>query len=645
MKAVYKAGTRIYNCKSLFAAFLTFVTAVVYWCAFDMYYATGDDYIMSVLISSGDAHSIFMNYFLMTINVLFQRICPFVNVFVLLQIFNNLLSIIIIDYILLKKFEGKVGAFIALAFDLIFLFVGVIMIQWTHTTAFMCTSGFALLYLIFFDKNWQAKRIQFFVAFFMILIGSFYRFIVFEVSAFFFLLLCICSIIESVALNTSKGDNIFRRFVLIIRKHNKAILCIVLLFTTVFGMDCLSTVINTSKRYDEFSEYNQARAGVNDYSVAPYEGNESFYSQIGVLSQEDIDTVKQYIYDADFFTKERLESIVDYSNSIGYGKQSITDLYNRIEEKIIGLFLPSKIKIRVFALIFALVFLVVIIVLFAFRNKIKLIFPIILTALWCVFFCVFSVTIENYLGLIFAATVVVTSCFFNRFHYLISISFSVAVIGLFTYQYYSRISFRVSLSFYLPALVLFLVSISKNRLRVNLFLSLKNNMLILRSFVAVVIILGIMVSSYCIAIHNIINEGNSKRIPSHRSFNDIVQSYVKEHDDQLFVYNTQAYHILDKNRVFPMSPVDCPDNTVIIGDWQIASSYYDDLLSEKGIHSLFAKMINSDNRRFLISNENSELLETYYNNHYAHDNKRIYFKKETGEELSSSFGVYQVISE
>ena len=321
---------KLVDCKIAMAALLTALMSLMLFCIYNPIFGTNDDYIMSILVQHGDAHSIFMNFFLVAFNVLMQKVFTSVNMFMVLQIANALLAFFILDYVFLSKFRGKPGFFVAFVFDALFLYMGIIVVQWTHTAVYLCAAGFSLLYYGFFcEKRKGVRRFQIAAAVVVVLAGACYRFIVFEVSLAFFLLMCGCVFLETVLVKKRGGENLKEALIGGIKRFLGIVISIAVITAMVFGVRALGEKCNASERYAEFKAFNSARVGINDYKVAPYSENEEFYNSIGIVSQNDINTIRRYYYDKDFFTTDRLKEISQYSRAQGYGRLGVKDIVDK----------------------------------------------------------------------------------------------------------------------------------------------------------------------------------------------------------------------------------------------------------------------------------------------------------------------------
>lgn len=628
---------KFFDCKIALSVILTGLMAALLFSIYDPIFGTNDDYIMSILVQHGDNHSIFLNFFLVSFDVLAQKVFTNFNMFMVLQIANALLAFVIISYVFMAKFPTKLGVVIAFLFEALFLYMGIIVVQWTHTAVYLCAAGFSLLYFAFFCEKRKGFRIfQIIVAVFAALVGACYRFIVFEVSLAIFALMCGCMLIEKIVTKKKEGESFKQSLIGGLKSFLGIIISAVIIVGMAFGAQFLSEKMNASERYTEFKTFNSARARINDYSVAPYKGNEEFYNSIGIKSQNDISTIRRYYYDRDFFTTERLQAISKYSRETGGGQLSAKEIGKMWLERIDKV-LPFHVSHMVLLIMLAVGVCIAAVLLFIFRNRIKQIFPILLTVAWVIFLYRFPPLRDNFPTLALAVVFVLTSYFYNRYYFLVCAALSAAVFGLYEYQYLSRLSYRVTLTFFLPALVYLMVAFNHDRLRAKY----KSIPAAGKRFAYGVIALFAAATVVFIGYKNYQWKPHTRNIPEP---NVTIQNYIKEHAPDIYVYNTRLYSAVDTSRDRAMRMSDVPDNAVVFADWQISSYYYDDLLEEHGIKKLFEEMIDNEHRHFVMMKSQIKSLQTFYNQHYAKKGETIQLVRETEPEFNKYFAVYKVVT-
>ena len=638
------------------AALLTAVSLMVLLAfnRFSVIYATNDDYIMSVLIQAGDDRNIFMNYFLTHFNVVLQKLLPFVNWFSLLQLIFSFASVTVVNFVLMKKQKGIEGLIFSLFFDFLFVATVMVTVHWTQTTALMCGAGFVLLfYALMMEERKGFKVFQILVAFFLTVFGSLYRLVAFELSALVFALICLCFFIKDMSITLGGQRGFFKVFVKTFRRYLSLMICAVLIVCLALGAELLSSKIkNADPDYQSYVEYNYQRSALNDYRVPGFEGNEDFYSSIGVESAEDLNIVLKLHTDKDFYDTGRLHAIAEYSKSKGMGMTSAAQLAVKFIKSEISRRIPvdSKMGKLLVLGIAGLLELGVCIVLFIFRNKLKFLFPILLCVVWFFFLKYYGIKLETILFLPLGLIILLTVFFHNRYHFLFCSAMSFITMALYFYQNFSRIRYRVSYTFLLPAILFLLFAYSRDQLQVR-FEDPKNVLKVIYAVAAV----GASAAVICYANVKYLN---SNYAHVNVGFDDSVQDYVKEQEDTFFIYTYSMYPVLDRSFFYPLLPSDCPENSMIYGDWQMASAYYDNTLEENGIENLFQEMKDSPDKRIILSLSSKfdfvKMYESFYNAHYAQDGETIklveeaHFEPEydnTKETYNKHIGIFKVVTE
>lgn len=647
---------KIYDRKLLTAVILSASSLLVLLAfnRFSFLYATNDDYIMSVLLQSGDDRNIFMNFFLTYLCAAVQRMLPFVNWFSLFQLICSFVAVSAVNFVLLRRQQGIEGFLFSLFFDFLFSATVMVTIHWTQTTALMCAAGFVLLfYALEYEERRGFKTVQLILAFFLTLFGSLYRLVAFELSAMVFALICLCIFIKDMSLHLSVRKGFFRALVKTLQKYLSLMICAVLIVCLALGAQLVSEKIkDKDPQYNSYIAYNHERSAVNDYKVAPFDGNEEFYRSIGIYSADELNMVTRLQTDKDFYTTERLGAIADYSESKGLGMTSAMHLATEFIKQQIKRFLPVESRTTMLLILGAagLLGIAILVLLFIFRNKLKFLFPVMLCVLWFFFMKYYGIKLETILFLPLGLMILLTVFFYNRYHFLFCSAISFITMALYFYQNFSRIRYRVSYTFLLPAILFLLFCYSREYLQIR-FRDAKNFLKVIWS------VLSVAASAAVICYANV-RYFQSNLAHINVSFDAVVQDYVKEHDDQFFAYSYPMYPVLDRSFFYPLMPSDCPDNTLIFGDWQMASAYYDDQLENNRIVRLFEEMKNSPDKRIIISLSSKidypAMYENYYNAHYAEEGETIRLVEEahfeplynnTQETFRKYIGVFKVVTE
>lgn len=671
---------KLFEKRLLFALIISFLTAIIFSVVsgFRYVYEGKDDYVMSMLIADGDSNSLFLNYFLTVSFVKIQSFFSTINVFGLSQQLNCFLSSIIIGYVFLSKYNNGFGVLLASAQSIIIFGTSIIMIQWTQTATIMCSAGLILLVHSFrFEERKRIKAIHICVSLALVIIGSFYRFTASLVCFAFFALYVFCFLLEEVM--KAKGRDRFTHSLFITLKRNAVLLlAIVAVISASFGFWILSDNIKGNiQGNDEYVYYNNGRSKVTDYDVAPYEGNESFFNGIGILSKEDYNMMCKAHIDRDYYNAEKLNAVGDYSSEYYSVNNAVSKVEYALKKTIkqeyrtllkLKEFLPVNMSNKAFLALVGIIavlfiaFAVLFLVrarkqnILKFRKRLSLFSSIVLSLIWINFVVVFGVDSSNILFLPIMAFAVLTVYISNRYQHIFCYLFSIATITLYCYQKWFRFSFRVSCTFLLPSLFFLVLLFDSGNIRANLMDMMRNQGKKIKKglfacAVAVSMLLTVSVES-CVwsnlYIDNTVTCSNDKT--------DIL-SFFEEHPETLFVHKTSVYAYFDEAYYNPDLLPSFPDNTLNYAGWNIASAGYDRLLAEKGVTNLFEQMIDNEHMQFvLIENEDfdvAHMYEEYYNIHYAKNGKHIRIIQEKeffctgscwgGKTVEQKIGLFSVV--
>ena len=607
-------------------------------------YSSSDDYILSFLLSEGDEYSVFLNVFLSKPLVWLYQLLPDINWFIVYQQTLSVFALFAINYIVFCLFPQKILSYaIVVSVNIIVCTTNFFAIQWTQTSALICSAAVVLLlFALFVEKRRKYRIIQTTFSFVLLLLGSFIRYEAFEMCALLVLVIFVLYYVEIVY----KNGITTRKFSFCIKTLSKEIGSIVLvscILLSGFSLHFFSERIKESTdNYINSYNYNSARARVNDYDVAGYENNEDYYNSIGVKSSADLDLVEYHFIDEDFFDEDRLNSIADYSLSLRLaGKSKLYLVIDRniklIRDEISKLryLLPIKVGKLSFVVVFLvflfLIALVIAIILFRIRKKNKklykktmgILLPFILLLVWVSFFAIYKVNECNHLMVFLCVFSVFSSFLFNRFYYLKCFVLNTLCVGMYCYQRCFRLGFRSNYVIVFPIIALLLFYCQDRYLRKNS----KGTFLSIQSILISLVIL-------LIAVPTGINCWIQFYIPQdHEVENENLINYIKANPYIDFVYSSMCYSVIDKysNKYADKSP-DLISNTIYYGDWFIGTNAYEERLKSNDTEYLFREMINNPGKRFIfVDTDNFDYIgihEKYYNDHYASQEKTIKLVKE-----------------
>lgn len=595
-------------------------------------YTGGDDPRIIRLISNGEIGIGFVGYFFAWIVSVLQPVFYSVNLnfYYIINEIICFISLAVFNYVLLGKFPIKKGLFLSVVIDIVFFSFSIIVIQFTITAITVATAGaVCIIYGFMYEDRKRFKRLQIFGGAFLALIGSQARFNPFVslcavTAAFAF------GVLLSDFLKNKKDLKLKEAFVKTVKKYIKPALALIVTAVIVFGANVFSETLKyTDSNYKDFLEYNESLAAVNDYRIANFFANKDFYRSIGIESFAETNVLKRWCVDDDFFTKEKLDAISDYSLEHAYdgagSKSTLKVLTTRLGEGLSDHLKSGLIILDVFIAIVVLFGLWTLFILS--KKTFYTVFPIVLfAAMWGLLLLTTGGLTAgtdncNLMILPIAVFTIYVAVFYNKYQQIITFFLSLAVIGLYIYLYLSRIHFTASLCFYLPAYVLMVFSLNNENLKKFNFN--KHPMLLKRVTAVVLIITSIASGALLFARYSYIEYPDDY---------EKVEKYMESHKDNLFLRDG-IY--MTKNNFTPLIKPYEPENTISFGGWDKHSRTYKESLKKHGIKHLFKDAIDSNIIVVLFNYTNlPEMLEgkvsdmqMHYNYHYAPKGKYISFEK------------------
>lgn len=631
----------------IFIAFILTLLSVAIGLIFSggrVFYATNDDYISSLFFSAGYDKSLFYSYFLTFPIFWLQSLFTDLNLnfFMISQFFMSFFAIVVINYVFLKKFGIKIGVLFDVLVDFIYASTVLILMQFTHTATMMCLSGYLCLFVaVFLEEKRVNKFLQTITAVFLVILGSWFRINSFEVvTVVVCIAICCIFLIEAWR---EKNNKISIKIAIVnsFKKYYKPVVLVLLTAFVTFGINfCSEALKSTDPEYVNFKQYNAVRSATVDYGRAGYEGNEKFYNSIGIYSQNDIDCVGNWYGDYDFFNVDRLTAISNYSAKPEFGMRfSLSYIYSFLREKISAVTGMNPELILFLAVVLVIIAFAVI---YKFRNKVKYLFPVLLTLFWIMFFGVFKITESSILMIPICALSVISSFLCNRYRFFMNIAMGACAISLFTYLNFTRISFRATYTFLVSIFIVLLLSVNKNNLR-KVF---QNKSFKLRKVLIPVICSALTISfvfTELLIWNNIIY-----KLPAEDRTDCELNEYVKANSDEIFVFDLSLLRVFGENYVNPLKEAYTPENTVELVGWNVGSPYYLEKLNENNIPYMFKDMINNEEASFIFTTRSlvkelnaKDLVQTYYNEHYAEKNESIVL--ETEKEFDD-YAIYKVVT-
>lgn len=595
-------------------------------------YTGGDDPGICNLISNGEIGIGFVGYFFTWFVSVFQPMFYVINLnfYYIVHEIICFISLSIFNYVLLSRLPVKKGLFLSAVIDIVFFSFYIIVIQFTMTSAAAVTAGVVcIIYGFMFENRKRIKMLQIFGGAFLALVGSQVRFSPF---------VSLCAVLAAFGFGAflsdflkNKKDLKFKEaFLKTLKKYIKSAAAIAVTAVIIFGINALSdTMKYTDSNYKDFYEYNSSLAKVNDYRIANFFANKDFYRSIDIVSFAETNVLKRWCVDDDFFTKEKLDKISNYSLERAYdgagSKSTLKVLTRLLSESLSDHIKSGLIILDVFIAIVVLFTLWTLFVVT--RKTFYTVFPIVLFAsMWGLLLLSTGGLTEstdncNLMILPISIFTIYVAVFYNKYQQIITFFLSLAVIGLYIYLYLSRIHFAASLCFYLPAYVFMIFSLNEDNLKKFNF---KKHPGILKRVTAVVL----AVTSIASGVLLFARYSYVEYIPEYEQ----VENYIKTHKENVFlqdgIYRTNDnFNALVKTNKL--------ENVISFGGWNKHSRTYKESLKAHGIKHLFKDAVDSNIIVvFFNYSKEEEILaqkvgdfQIYYNDHYAPKGKVIEFKK------------------
>ena len=610
-------------------------------------YTGGDDPGIVKLISNGEIGIGFVGYFFAWFVSIIQPVFYAVNLnfYYLLHEILCFISLGIINYFVLCRLPIKKGLLICVIFDIVFFSFFLVTIQFTMTSIVCLTAGMiSVIFGCMYEERRIIRRVQIFGGALLAVIGSQVRFNPF---------LSICAVAAAFALGVFLADFLKNKKELgfkdavfkSVKKFIKPALALILTAVIIFGLNIFSESLKyTDPNYEDFLGYNESLAKVNDYRTANFFANKDFYRSVGIKSFAEINILKRWCVDDDFFTKEKLDAVSEYSFEHAYdgagSKSSLKVLMTLLGEGLNQQVKSGLIILDVFVVI-AVLFALWILWFFS-KKKFYTVAPIVLFAsMWGLLLLAtggLTASTDNCNLLILPISIftIYTAVFYNKYQQIITFFLSLAVIALYIYLYLSRIHFTASLCFYLPMYALMLFSLNEENLKKFNF---KKHPMMLKRITAVVLVITAVSSSVLL-----FSRFTYVEYPSEY---DKVEKYIESHKDNLFlqdgIYRT-------KNNFNALAKPYEPKNVISFGGWDKHSRTYKDSLKKNGINHLFKDAVDSNIIVVLFNyTNNPDLLngkvgdfQIYYNDHYAIKGKGISLKK---IKSFNRYTMYKIVSE
>ncbi len=583
-----------------------------------------DDNAISIMISRDNYAFIpYVNYILTSFLVWLNGVFPTFNTFVLYQVLLSWISLFAISYVVIDRFEIKLALLINLFINIITAPFVYVFFQYTQTAFLACAAG-GLLIIHALLKRTGAKRIPLLVfSFFLMMSGTMLR----KECFLPMLVMSCCYICVSAVVHIKNRSDIKDLF----SHHNMikltSFLSVILVMLVSYNLLNVytQTMNNQTEEMREYTEYNELRTSLNDYSYPGYEQNKEFYDNLGI-NEEDLDLYcKKWFQDCDGVfdtqTMEKIESLKQ-SSKMDSSIPGFLDIVNHVSQKFGVWFIPSALLIiTVFGILLFIIY-------FKLAKKYPFktcVISLVLISALSLLFGVKEYIINYYLPITFVFLIPITvfvlqSCFSKSKKWLIPVSMFAVYILMRVYLISSgRCNFRSLFGMIIFTIIASVYSIDSDLIKniSDRFANSKKIMKIFKCvFIAPFVIMILFVADTTLNYYNTFYKQDS---------NTKFEKYLNENKDNLYICDSGVV----SDCVFrPLKSYSAmPDNYTSLGGWTSKSPYKKDMLKKYGVNRFMQDTI--DNQRVLYAFKSDEetikFRQDYFNRHYADEGEEIVY--------------------
>ena len=303
-----------------YALLLNAVIMAFFLIVFPLHYEMPDDHSYSQFITDGNYIFYIVDLVLGYIIGMLQRIVYPINAYVIVSIVFSFVSFVSITRVFLDKFS----LVIATAMSFVMLgFFGVNhyeTVAFTRMPALMCLAG--LLCVFHYTNKKEHWKLWTVIGVVLVLLGSLYRFLIFEVSVVVFVFYYIGKSITDY-FGIDKSLRCLKDFLHIALKPKRIIslsVAVVLCFAVHYAS---YAIYDFDADYNYYRQYTSARSSVYDYDIPKYEDAKEEYNAINI-DENDLELLKAGYFDQNgALSLKQLQSI----NEIGKKYRKTSNSY------------------------------------------------------------------------------------------------------------------------------------------------------------------------------------------------------------------------------------------------------------------------------------------------------------------------------
>lgn len=310
----------------LLSVLITTIVMIMFWVycppRFD---ETNDDVVMASILhgynGEYDGHMYFINICLGAILEVCVRLFPMIPWYTIAQVGTIYISYIVIVYLMLHRFTGSRAIFPIATLFIFFGYDSFCSLQFTKTAAIGVIGG---LLLIFYAVENCAKWPAYLLAGLLTLIGSCFRFSVFEMLLAFFFIIGLCMML----INLKDQDW---------KALSRLCIPFVLIIGICFGCHFLNRYHYANHpTWKVFAENNVIRADLVDKGFPDYYENIDLYTELNITENDYYLYMSGNYADPELYTPEVMTALVNAKESKEINDSFLEDFSNTVVRSLVN---------------------------------------------------------------------------------------------------------------------------------------------------------------------------------------------------------------------------------------------------------------------------------------------------------------------
>ena len=535
---------------------------------FGLNYEMLDETIFSELIADHYYNlGVFSNYFLFVILGALQNIIYPLNAYVIVALILGFFAMTTLSYIIYIRFDVRVATGVVVVLNGFFSINHFATISFTRLPAILCVCGYLTIYHFIEEKKYG----MLFWGSILIVIGSMYRFVVFEVATVMFMVFMCTNAIITV--------NNFKNFKCIIKKILEPRRCVLLLFVIMFCFSIKligSSVDIQQEGIDYFRDYTALRSSVWDYEIPSYEMCKEEYNAIDIDENDLLMLKGHFLDDKGAFSIKKLAEIKSIKDRYYQNKSFYIVFKDLINDELF-----NALHLRIEFIIQCSVLLIVVLFMLIMRKK----------------------------------------------DWLLVLSLLATAFVFLLYLYFiGRVPYRAVYSIWLSVIIYLVYSIQENRFRSG-FKKITNKFILNKKVLITFLLFSIVVSGAFWGINGFRNYKNDfKDMQNARAG---INAYIKEHPNDKFELCRSANLLegnIDNKSIYYINNEGRFKNSHIFNGTYYALPYYIDFNNDVfGTDNMFLNLLNKNVYYVDDSNNYKLILEQYLEKYYS-NGENVSFK-------------------